>query len=204
MGLMSDLEIKIINTKHALYSAEQQLRNNVLLIPYGLPPHFWEMNDKSSFHIVTIDKENNVVGCLLLYPLPNELDSVQLMQMAVSKECQGKGVGRKMVNFAKDLSMKHGFERITCHAREYAAEFYLKLQFTEFGERFEEVGMPHRNMEWRCSTQFELFIANRRYSSWSMRAWLLLRASQLPFDSHRLTLFSTTNAEWREKVMQVS
>lgn len=85
IALMSDLEIKIINTKHSLYSAEQQLRNNVLLIPYGLPPHFWEMNDKSSFHIVTIDKENNVVGCLLLYPLPNELDSVQLMQMAVSK-----------------------------------------------------------------------------------------------------------------------
>lgn len=64
--------------------------------------------------------------------------------------------------------------------------------------------MPHRNMEWRCSTQFELFIANRRYSSWSMRAWLLLRASQLTFDSHRLTLFSTTNAEWREQVLQVS
>lgn len=35
-----------------------------------------------------------------------------------------------------------------------------------------------------------LYTGNRNYSSWSLRAWLLLRAFEVPFDDRRLELFS--------------
>ncbi len=35
---------------------------------------------------------------------------------------------------------------------------------------------------------YELIIANRNYSSWSMRPWVLMRALQIPF-AERLLLF---------------
>ncbi len=31
-------------------------------------------------------------------------------------------------------------------------------------------------------TEFTLYIGNKNYSSWSMRGWLALRQTELPFD----------------------
>lgn len=35
-----------------------------------------------------------------------------------------------------------------------------------------------------------LYIGNRSYSSWSLRAWLLLRHFQVPFEARRLALLT--------------
>jgi len=40
----------------------------------------------------------------------------------------------------------------------------------------------------------KLVIGNRNYSSWSLRAWLFLRESGIPFEEHRIPLFS---AAWK-------
>lgn len=40
---------------------------------------------------------------------------------------------------------------IETHAREYAADFYLKLGYEITGDRFTEVGIPHRFMEKRLT-----------------------------------------------------
>jgi len=39
---------------------------------------------------------------------------------------------------------------------------------------------------------FKLVIGNRNYSSWSLRAWLFLRESGIPFEEHRIPMFSAT------------
>ncbi|MCL4747367.1 MAG: glutathione S-transferase family protein [Burkholderiaceae bacterium] len=41
-------------------------------------------------------------------------------------------------------------------------------------------------------TRFTLVIGNRNYSSWSMRAWLLMRELRIEFDERVLPLFSET------------
>lgn len=40
-----------------------------------------------------------------------------------------------------------------------------------------------------------LFIGNRNYSSWSLRAWLLLRHFEIPFEEHRLPLLTESFRE---------
>ena len=40
----------------------------------------------------------------------------------------------------------------------------------------------------------KLFIGNKNYSSWSLRAWLLLREAEIEFDEHRILLDEETTA----------
>ncbi len=46
-----------------------------------------------------------------------------------------------------------------------------------------------------------LYIGNRNYSSWSLRAWLLMRQLDLPFDEKPLRLFT---AEFRDTLSKLS
>ena len=41
----------------------------------------------------------------------------------------------------------------------------------------------------------KLIIGNKNYSSWSLRAWLLLREAGIEFDEHRIALDTPTTAE---------
>ncbi len=44
----------------------------------------------------------------------------------------------------------------------------------------------------------KLIIGNKNYSSWSLRAWLCLRESRIPFEEIRIPLFSGTT--WRDEL----
>src|SRR5947209_277443 len=43
----------------------------------------------------------------------------------------------------------------------------------------------------------ELYIGNKNYSSWSLRAWLLLAQLQIPFTEHRLRLESSDDSPFK-------
>lgn len=47
----------------------------------------------------------------------------------------------------------------------------------------------------------KLILANKNYSSWSMRAWLFLKESNVDFEEKVIGLFST---EWKEKIKTYS
>ena len=48
---------------------------------------------------------------------------------------------------------------------------------------------------------YKLVIANRNYSSWSLRAWLFLTESKVPFEEIRIPMFTDT---WREEIARYS
>jgi len=70
-----------------------------------------------------------------------------MRQVAVTAHLQGKGLGRKLVDFCEDFGRERGFHIMSLHAREVASMFYLKLDYEIVGEPFEEVGLPHYRME---------------------------------------------------------
>ncbi len=45
------------------------------------------------------------------------------------------------------------------------------------------------------SSEYQLYIANKNYSSWSLRPWVLMRELRIPFTEH-LVRFGGTAAEW--------
>jgi len=139
------ISIQLIDTKHALYQSEREVRNKILLRPIGVPDHAWEMNDEKSWHFVAVEKDN-IIGCVVLVPLDPEQTKTQLMQMAVETNQQGKGIGKMLVKELLAFSLSKGIKEVVCHSREDAVPFYLNLGFEIYGEPFVEVGIQHSHM----------------------------------------------------------
>ena len=139
------ISIQRITTKDDLYQQERQLRNRVLMRPIGMPDGAWEMNDERSWHFAAVEN-NNVVGCVVLFPLDKEGHTAQLMQMAVESTLQGKGIGKLLVKHLLDFCKTKNIKEVICHSRNNAVKFYLGMGFEIYGESFMEVGIPHENM----------------------------------------------------------
>ena len=134
-----------IAMQHPLYQQERELRNKILLRPIGIPDFGWEMNDSKSWHFVAIDN-SKIIGCVLLAPLDENLQTGQLIQMAVDQDWQGKGVGKKLVKELLIFAKTKGFTEIVIHSRAAVTSFYEALGFQTFGDEFEEVGVAHQHL----------------------------------------------------------
>ncbi|MES2285059.1 MAG: GNAT family N-acetyltransferase [Bacteroidota bacterium] len=139
------ISIQLIDTTDPFYELERQLRNRVLLRPIGLPDNAWEMHDEKSWHFIAIEN-GNVIGCVVLAPLDSLFNKTQLMQMAVEETCQGKGIGKMLVNELLGFCKSKGIREVVCHSRDNAVNFYLTLGFEIYDEPFMEVGIQHYHM----------------------------------------------------------
>lgn len=121
------------------------LRNRVLRIPIGLQISKEEIDaDKNDYLIGAFDG-NFLAGCLVLKKL--DLDWVKIRQVAVDPDVQSRGTGAALLQASYDVARAWGYKKICCHAREPAIRFYLKNNWVEVGEMFDEQGIPHRRME---------------------------------------------------------
>lgn len=58
-----------------------------------------------------------------------ENNSAQVRFVAVETETQGKGYGKKIMEAVEAECSKRGIQKIILHARDYAVDFYLKLNY---------------------------------------------------------------------------
>ncbi|WEG18800.1 GNAT family N-acetyltransferase [Alkalihalophilus pseudofirmus] len=56
------------------------------------------------------EESGGIIGVLVL--LPTRPDTVELVNVAVCKDMQGRGIGRRLVEFAVDSAKKQGFKTI--------------------------------------------------------------------------------------------
>lgn len=142
---MGDVVFKEISTTDDLYAQVFNLREEILRKPIGLSLHDEDLSNEVNDHIMVAEKNNEVVGCLIL--TPKNQNSIQLRQMAVSASLQKQNVGKMLVNYAEEFSWQHGYKKIVLHARMVAKGFYEKLNYTQTSDVFTEVGIPHVIME---------------------------------------------------------
>ncbi len=133
---------------NALYEAERELRNEILLRPIGVPDHAWEMHDHHARHWVALDAQGSVIGCVLLalHEDAKKANEGQLMQMAVRESWQGKKVGYALVEALVEGARELGLDAVYCHARASVIPFYSKTFFEPYGPRFFEVEVEHQRM----------------------------------------------------------
>lgn len=139
------MRLSIIEYKSLEYIAMCRLRNEILRKPIGLQLTQEEIERDANDILLACFNKNELVACCIL--TPDDDKSVRMRQMAVSKSYQEKGIGRKLVLFAESTARKKGFASIWMHARKTAVGFYRKLNYLTVGEEFEEVGIPHYQME---------------------------------------------------------
>ncbi len=142
---MGNLGFKSITPHDKEYAPVFELREEILRKPIGLSLHDEDLGDEVNDHILIAEDDTGVIACLILTPLPEQ--TVQLRQMAVAANQQGKNIGRQLVNYAEQFAWNNGYKRIMLHARIVAKGFYEKLNYKQTGDEFTEVGIPHIEME---------------------------------------------------------
>lgn len=141
---MEEGTVKIIRIQQPEYMEVLALRQEVLRQPLGLNLYEEDLSAELDAQIFIYQLDDKVVGCLLA--LPVDVASIRLKQMAVSTQCQGKGIGNKLMLAAEAFAKAKGFGKIYFHARESALPFYEKLGYEILSDTFEEVGIPHKKM----------------------------------------------------------
>jgi ribosomal protein S18 acetylase RimI-like enzyme len=136
------------------YWATVALRDSILRKPLGLCFEPEELAaERDSRHIVCYT-DDRLVGCLVLRPSTG--GDVQMRQVAVIPEFQGKGIGQAMVEYSEALARELGYRRMILHARETAVLFYEKLGYSRMGSQFVEVTIPHWEMEKRLVATYTI------------------------------------------------
>ena len=128
------------------YDEAIRLRYEVLRRPLGLDFTAEALAaEYSDFHLGSYDEQAILRGILVL--TPDSETVVKMRQVAVDTTYQRQSIGKQLVAFSEVFAKSKGFTQIVLHARETAVPFYEKLNYTVFGEPFEEVTIPHRAMQ---------------------------------------------------------
>jgi predicted N-acetyltransferase YhbS len=128
-----------------LYQPVWELREEILRKPLGMSLKNEDLSRDHEDVILVAQDGGNVIGCLMLHHVDS--GQLQMRQMAVYNEWQGKGIGRLLVQAAEVYAAEKGYSKIVLHARKVALGFYEVLGYTAHGDEFSEVGIPHYMME---------------------------------------------------------
>lgn len=142
---MQQPNIRIIAFQSIDYDKEIALRYDVLRKPLRLNFTAEQLAAEGDFfHLGYFDGES-LLACLIL--APEKDGKIKMKQVAVAAQQQGKGIGAQLVTAAESFAASKGFTLMYCHARDTAVPFYEKLGYSRVGEEFEEVTIPHWEME---------------------------------------------------------
>ena len=139
------MPLKIIDHGSREYQQMVQLRNDILRKPLKLTLTPEELEKEKDEILIAAFEEEKMLGCCML--IIADPGTVRLRQMAVLNNLQGKGIGRALMQFAENIARDRGFKKIIMHARKSAAGFYEKLGYQVCSDEFEEVTLPHYEME---------------------------------------------------------
>ncbi len=139
-----DLQCREVLFGSAEYEALVALRDEVLRRPLGLTFSAAQLAAERTERHFACYLGGELVGCLLLRRLDDA--RVQMRQVAVRAQAQGRGVGRAMVESAEAWASALGYRTMMLHAREEAVGFYERLGYARVGGRFMEVTLPHWEM----------------------------------------------------------
>jgi N-acetylglutamate synthase-like GNAT family acetyltransferase len=139
------MEIRLIDMNSPEYGDMRQLRLDVLLNPIGVSPSYINPEKEKNDLLIGAFEGDRIIGCCVLTPLNKDL--IQLRQMAVRPDVQGRGIGAAIVTFAEQTAKEKDFKRLMMHARDVVIPFYQKCGYSIAGEQFTEVGIDHHRME---------------------------------------------------------
>ncbi len=137
--------VKLVQYGSKEYNAIINLRYEILRKPLNLNFTSEQLAAEKDFYHIGYYLNEELIACLMLVPEENK--KMKMKQVAVKQEFQGKGIGAKLVLFAEKFAMEKGKNNMYCNARETAIPFYIKLNYKPVGAIFEEVSIPHQQLE---------------------------------------------------------
>lgn len=139
------MAVKLIDYGTRDYKQMITLRYQLLRKPLGLSFSDSELEEEKNDILIGCFDDDKLEGCCLLKETSPQM--LRLRQMAVVSGLQGKGIGKILLQFAENIARDRGYKTIQMHARKTAIGFYEKLGYKITGPEFEEVTIPHYEME---------------------------------------------------------
>jgi YbgC/YbaW family acyl-CoA thioester hydrolase len=108
----------------------------------------WDAQDATAVHAVVYNRLNMplATGRLLIAGPEHGQRMAKIGRMAAKRVLRGAHLGRIVLDALVLRAQQRGDQGVVLHAQRSAAGFYAKAGFTEHGEGFEEVGIPHVEM----------------------------------------------------------
>jgi predicted GNAT family N-acyltransferase len=141
------MPIKLIEHNYAEYQTMVSLRMKILREPLGLAFNKDDLEKEKNDILLSAYDDDKMVGCCILTKINDE--TCQLRQMAVISSMQKNGLGSSLLDFAEKVAYDNGFRKMLMHARKSVVGFYQKQGYEIQGEEFEEVTIPHYEMQKR-------------------------------------------------------
>ena len=121
------------------------MREKLLRKPLGMELREQDFeNEETQYHFGIFEK-NKLLACLVAKPVNDKV--VQLRQMAVLPEYQGKGIGEVLMESTESELRGRDYNQIWLNARIEVERFYQNLGYKAVGNEFMEVTIPHVKME---------------------------------------------------------
>ncbi len=122
------MEVKEAKTKQEV-EAIIDLRYKILRQPWDQPRDTGTDNlEGTSINAFIADQNSLVLACGRLQENENKVGQIRFM--AVDASQQGKGLGKKIVEFLEAKGKEMGLKKIELQARENAVEFYKSNGYT--------------------------------------------------------------------------
>lgn len=129
-----------------MQNAAQAVRTAVFVDEQEIAPEDeWDADDASALHAVLFDVNGQPLGnARLLQPLVNV---AKVGRMAVLKDVRGRGYGARLLQALLLEARRRGNKEVRLSAQRTAEQFYAPHGFSAMGEPFDEVGIPHIEMQ---------------------------------------------------------
>jgi len=101
----------------------------------------WDELDPKCRHVLARDDAHRPIGTGRLTP------EHKIGRMAVLKEWRGRGVGEALLLALIEQARELGVPEVSLHAQVDAIGFYEKLGYRVCSDEFQEVTIPHFEME---------------------------------------------------------
>lgn len=137
-------EFKIIAHNSDEWREAVELRESILRKPPGATFTEEELNDEETHIQVVGIQKGKIVATAVLVPEPSD---IKMQRVVVQSHLRSQNIGSGMMSYCESQAKSSGYERIYCHARDNAVNFYLKNGYAGEGDYFEEDGIPHLKMK---------------------------------------------------------
>jgi predicted GNAT family N-acyltransferase len=142
-------QLKLVEYGSDEYYQAAQLRYDLFYHEHNISfESIFESQEKQDLHLAITGSSGNRV---LAYGRlgQNSLDEFQIYQMVVVPECQGQGLGKRILQALTEEAIERGASRLILNARVTKVKFYQKFNFESVGEVFASsmTGVPHIKMQ---------------------------------------------------------
>ena len=138
------MQFREISWQSDEYQQACELRNTILRLPLGLNLLQEDLSNEAEYLHFGMFQSDQLVAYVLAVPLGSGRG--KLRQMAVSDECQGQGIGRRLIESVEERLVQKGYQIVELDARREAIGFYEKLGYVPQGDEFISVTIPHQRM----------------------------------------------------------